>query len=172
MAVMARRVTLVLGILGAILAFAGFVLYIKAPYDRIAIATLEALAVTCLTIFLITHFELLRQVSRRRPVRLGFNSFLLVVLFAVILGIINFLTARHDVRWDFSETKRFTLAPQTARALRDLPREVKVTVFTNEKGRVAISRDLFENYQSRNPTRTVDFVDPEAHLGINTRTPY
>ena len=166
---MARRVTLVLGILGAILAFAGLILYIKAPYDSIAIATLEALAVTCLTIFLITHFELLRKVSRRRPVRLGFNSVLLVLLFAVILGIINFLAARHDVRWDFSETKRFTLAPQTARALRDLPRDVKVTVFTNEKGQFGIYKDLFENYQSRSPKLTVEFVDPEKKPGMARR---
>src|SRR5438132_12538382 len=169
MAVMARRVTLVLGILGAILAFAGFVLYMRAPYDSIAIAVLEALAVTCLTIFLITHFELLRKVSRRRPVRLGFNSVLLVLLFAVILGIINFLAARHDVRWDFSETKRFTLAPQTARALRDLPRDVKVTVFTNEKGQFGIYKDLFEIYQSRSPKLTVAFVHADKQPGIARR---
>ncbi|TRZ97521.1 MAG: hypothetical protein D4R81_12315, partial [Nitrospiraceae bacterium] len=68
--------------------------------------------------------ELSRKISARRSTRLGMNSLLMVVLFATILGIVNFLAARHNVRWDFSETKQFTLAPQTARLLRELPREV------------------------------------------------
>ena len=169
MALMARRFTLVSGILGAILAIAGLILFMRAPSETLAIAALEAAAVACLTIFLITHFELFRELSRRRPVRLGLNSVLMVVLFAVILGIINFLGARHDIRWDFSETKRFTLAPQTARALRDLPRDVKVTVFTNEKGQLGIYKDLLENYQSRSPKLTVEFVDPEKKPGVARR---
>jgi ABC-type uncharacterized transport system involved in gliding motility auxiliary subunit len=169
MALRARRWTLVLGLLGAILASAGFVLYLRAPERTVLIAALESVAVACLTVFFITQFDLFREFSRRRPVRLGFNSVLMVLLFAVILGIINFLTARHNVRWDFSETKRFTLAPQTARALRDLPREVKVTVFTNEKGQVGIYKDLLDNYQSRSSKLAVEFVDPDKKPGIARR---
>jgi ABC-type uncharacterized transport system involved in gliding motility auxiliary subunit len=102
-------------------------------------------------------------------VRLGLNSFLMVVLVAVIVGILNFLAARHAVRWDYSETKRFTLAPQTARTLHDLPREVKVTVFTNDNGQVGAYRDLLDNYTARNPKLTVEFVDPEKKPGLARR---
>jgi ABC-type uncharacterized transport system involved in gliding motility auxiliary subunit len=166
---MPRRLTSSLGILGAILATAGFVLYIRTPHRTVAIASLEAVAVACLTIFLITHFDLFREFSRRRPVRLGFNSAVIVLLFAVILGILNFLAARHDVRWDFSETKRFTLAPQTARALHDLPRDVKITVFTNEKGQSGLYKDLLDNYQARSSKLAVEFVDPEKKPGVARR---
>ena len=37
------------------------------------------------------------------------------LVFAGILVIVNFLSARHTKQWDFSETQRFTLSPQTYR---------------------------------------------------------
>ena len=111
--------------------------------------------------------QLFRKISARRSTRLGINSLLMVVLFATILGIVNFLAARHNVRWDFSETKQFTLAPQTARLLRDLPREVKATVFTGDQGPArAAYRDLFDSYKARTTKLTVEFVDPEKKPGV------
>jgi ABC-type uncharacterized transport system involved in gliding motility auxiliary subunit len=111
--------------------------------------------------------ELFRKISARRATRLGMNSLLMVVLFATILGIVNFLAARHNVRWDFSETKQFTLAPQTARLLRELPREVKATVFTGDQGPArAAYRDLFDSYKARTTKLTVEFVDPEKKPGV------
>ena len=111
--------------------------------------------------------ELFREFSTRRATRLGLNSVLIVVLMGTILGILTFLAARHSVRWDFSETKRFTLAPQTARLLRELPREVKVTVFTSDQspGRLAY-RDLIDSYRAHTPKLTVEFVDPEKKPGV------
>ena len=106
--------------------------------------------------------KMFREFSARRSTRLGANSLVMVILVAMILGIVNFLAARHNVRWDFSETKRFTLAPQTARLLRDLPREVKVTVFTGDQSPArAAYRDLFDSYKTRTAKLTVEFVDPD-----------
>jgi len=111
--------------------------------------------------------ELFREFSTRRATRLGLNSVLIVVLIGTILGILTFLAARHSVRWDFSETKRFTLAPQTARLLRELPREVKVTVFTSDESPVRLAyRDLIDSYRAHPPKLTVEFVDPEKKPGI------
>ena len=124
MAMMSERTTFLLGTLGGVLAGAGAVLYLMAPERTGIIAGVEGLAAACLTVFLVAHYEMFREISARRSTRLGLNSLVMVVLFATILGIVNFLAARHNVRWDFSETKRFTLAPQTARLLRELPREV------------------------------------------------
>lgn len=167
---MSQRMTLWLGILGGSLAAAGLVVYVAAPQQTIAIAVAEALAAACLTVFFVTHFEMFREFSARRSTRLGFNSILMVVLFATILGIINFLAARHSVRWDFSETKRFTLAPQTARALRELPREVKATVFAGDQGPARTAyRELFDSYMIHTPRLKVEFVDPEKKPGVARR---
>lgn len=105
-----------------------------------------------------------------RSAKLGLNSLLMVLLVATILGLVAFLAVRHNVRWDVSETKRFTLAPQTARLLRDLPREVKATVFTGDQGLArAAYQDLFDSYRARTEKLTVDFVDPEKKPGIARR---
>src|SRR2546422_796648 len=166
-AVMSNRLTFLLGVLGGVLAGAGVVIYALAPERTALIATVEGLAAACLTVFLVTHFELFREFSTRRATRLGLNSILMIVLMGTILGILNFLAARHSVRWDFSESKRFTLAPQTARLLRELPREVKVTVFTSDQSPVRLAyRDLIDSYQTHTAKLTVEFVDPEKKPGV------
>ncbi len=164
---MSNRLTFLLGVLGGVLAGAGVVIYVLAPERTALIATVEGLAAACLTVFLVTHFELFREFSTRRATRLGLNSVLMIVLMGTILGIFNFLAARHSVRWDFSETKRFTLAPQTARLLRELPREVKATVFTSDQSPVRLAyRDLIESYQAHTAKLTAEFVDPEKKPGV------
>ena len=167
---MSARATFLMGTLGGALAGIGAVIYIVAPERTWLIAGVEGLAAACLTVFLVAHYELFREISARRSTRLGMNSLLMVVLFATILGIINFLAARHNVRWDFSETKRFTLAPQTARLLRELPREVKATVFTGDQGPArAAYRDLFDSYKTRTAKLMVEFVDPDKKPGVARR---
>jgi len=164
---MSNRLTFLLGVLGGVLAGAGVVIYVLAPERTALIATVEGLAAACLTVFLVTHFELLREFSTHRATRLGLNSVLMIVLMGLILGILNFLGARHSVRWDFSETKRFTLAPQTARLLRELPRAVKVTVFTGDQSPVRLAyRDLIDSYQAHTAKLMVEFVDPEKKPGV------
>ena len=167
---MLRRLTLGAGILGAVLAVAGLITYAVSPQRTWMVAGAEAVAVICLIFFLVMHFELFREFSTRRSVRLGLNSVLMVVLLAVILGILSFLATRHSVRWDFSETKRFTLAPQSARLMRELPREVKVTVFTNDQSPARSAyRDLLESYKAHAAKLSVEFVDPEKKPGLARR---
>jgi ABC-type uncharacterized transport system involved in gliding motility auxiliary subunit len=90
-------------------------------------------ALICLILFFIVHADTVKAVSSRRSTRMGANSLFMVLLFIGILSILNFLAARHSLRWDLSENQNFSLAPQTHRAIRSLPREVKITVFTREK---------------------------------------
>jgi gliding motility-associatede transport system auxiliary component len=163
---MSHRLTFLLGVVGGVLAGAGVVIYGLAPERTALIATVEGLAAVCLTVFLVTHFELFREFSTRRATRLGLNSIVMIVLMGTILGILNFLATRHSIRWDLSETKRFTLAPQTARLLRELPREVKVTVFTSDQSPVRLAyRDLIDTYQAHTAKLTAEFVDPEKKPG-------
>src|SRR5712692_8192088 len=167
MAMMSDRMTFLLGTLGGVLAGAGVVIYLVAPERTGIIAGVEGLAAAGLTVFFVTHYEMFREISARRSTRLGLNSVLIVVLTGTILGILNFLAARHSVRWDFSETKRFTLAPQTARLLRELPREVKVTVFTSDQSPVRLAyRDLIDSYQTHTAKLMAEFVDPEKKPGV------
>lgn len=115
------RHNLPIGAIGTGLALAGMIGYTLAP-DKLWLVTLcEALALLCLTWFFIAHLEQFKAFSTRRSTRAGAHSALVVMLFVGILIIVNFLAARHSVRWDLSENQNYTLAPETHRVLRGLP---------------------------------------------------
>lgn len=156
-----------IGILGGGLAVAGLIAYSLLP-DQLWLVTLcEGIALVCLIVFFVAHFETVKAFSVRRSTRLGLNSILMALLFLGILLIINFLSARHSKRWDFSETQHFTLAPQTHRVLRGLTREVKVTVFTQERSPAFNTyRDLLDSYRQESNKLKVEFVDPERRPGV------
>lgn len=163
-----------LGILGLISASAGFILYTMMP-DRAWLVTLcEGLALVCFAALFSMEFQRLKSFSARRSTRIGAHSLLMTVLFAGILVIINFLIARHSVRWDFSENQNYTLSPETHRILRNLPKEVTITVFTREKDPGFQSyKERMDSYRQASNKLTVQFIDPERqpkvalNYGIN-----
>ncbi len=161
------RSTFPIGIIGTALAVGGLIAYSLAP-DKLWLVTLsEGLALVCLIVFFVTHFEALKALSVQRSTRMGANSVLIVVLFAGILAIVNFLGARHSQRWDLSETQRFTLAPQTYRILRGLTRDIKITVFTQDRSQAFnIYRDLLDTYRQTTNKIMIQFVDPEKEPNV------
>jgi gliding motility-associatede transport system auxiliary component len=154
--------TFPLGILGTVFALAGLMAYSLGPEFLWAVSVAESLALLCLILFFVFHFEAVKAFTGRRSTKMGVNSLFMVLLFVAILGIANFLASRHSVRWDLSENQNFTLAPQTHRILRSLPHDVKITVFTREKdpGYQAYKERL-ESYRQASPKLTVELIDPE-----------
>jgi gliding motility-associatede transport system auxiliary component len=156
-----------LGVVGIALTVAGMVAYSLAPEQLWLVTLTEALALLCLILFFVLHFQAVKAFSTRRTTRMGANSLLIVLLFVCILVIVNFLAARHSVRWDFSENQNFSLSPQTHRVIRSLPRDVKITVFTREKDPGYQSyKERLDSYQQASPKITVEFVDPERQPKI------
>lgn len=159
--------TIPLGVVGMALALAGAVGYSLAPTKLWLVTLMEGAALLCLLLFAIVHFSQLKAFSSRRSTRMGANSLLMILLFVSILAIVNFLAARHSIRWDLSENQNFSLAPQTYRVLRNLPREVLVTVFTREKDPGYQSyKERLDSYRQASPKITVEFVDPERQPKI------
>ncbi len=154
--------SLPLGVLGILLGLGGMVAYSLRPDWLWAVTLSEGLALACLVAFFVLHFETVKAFSSRRSTQMGLNSVLMVLLFSAIIVIVNFLASRHSVRWDLSENQNFTLAPQTYRILRTLPRDVKITVFTREKdpGYQAFKERL-ESYRQASTKLSVEFIDPE-----------
>jgi ABC-type uncharacterized transport system involved in gliding motility auxiliary subunit len=156
-----------IGIVGTSLGVAGLVAYSLAPDKLWLVSLCEGLALICLIAFFVLHFETVKAFSTRRSTRMGANSILMVALFAGILVIVNVLAARHAKQWDFSETQRFTLSPQTHRVLRGLTREVKITVFSQERSTAFNTyRDLLDSYRSHSDKLRIEYVDPERRPGL------
>ena len=155
------RLIPILGIVGGVLAVIGLLLPLFVQEAAWIVTALEVMAILCLGLYLVTHFQSLKTFSARRSTRLGFNSILGVILAAAIVVIINFLAARHAPQWDFSETQFFTLARQTYQVLRELPREVSIKVFAHQ-GSPAFRafQDLLKTYSAESSKLSVDFVDP------------
>ncbi|RMH05165.1 MAG: hypothetical protein D6704_09885 [Nitrospirae bacterium] len=151
------------GILGAVLGLTGIILaQWTTTVNNWIIILCETLALVCLGIYFAGTWEQLKVFSARRSTRLGLNSILAVLLLSGIVVIINFLAIRHGGRWDFSETRRFTLSPQTHHVLHDLHQPVTVTVFSHERSPgYPAYRDLLESYAHANSALSVRFVDPE-----------
>ncbi len=151
-----------LGIVGILLGIGGMVAYSLRPDWLWAVTISEGLALACLVSFFVLHFETVKAFSGRRSTKMGFNSLLMVVFFTSILVIVNFLAARHSVRWDLSENQNYTLAPQTYRVLRTIPRDVKITVFTREKDPgYQVFKERLESYRQASTKLSVEFIDPE-----------
>jgi ABC-type uncharacterized transport system involved in gliding motility auxiliary subunit len=86
-------------------------------------------------------------------------TYVLVVL--AILGAVNWLANRHNASYDSTKSKRFSLADQTTKVVRELKDDVKITYFDNLGGRTfQQSKDLLERYDSLSTKLSVEYVDP------------
>jgi ABC-type uncharacterized transport system involved in gliding motility auxiliary subunit len=102
-----------------------------------------------------------------RSAQVGTNALLSTLAVLVILGMVNLLAVRYSSRIDLTETRIFTLAPQTQQVVQTLKQPVKIWVFDPAPN--PADRDLLENYRRQNPQLTYEFVDPQAQPGIAQR---
>ena len=161
------RVFPALGIAGIVLAIGGLLIPLIIPAYGWLVSIIEGLALLCFIVFFAKHFRSFKTFSSRRSTRLGLNSILSILLVCAILGIVNFLTARHAVSWDFSETQHYTLTRQTYQILRNLSREVFITVFSHERSSgFRAYQDLLDTYSQETSMITVNVVDPEREPDI------
>jgi ABC-type uncharacterized transport system involved in gliding motility auxiliary subunit len=108
----------------------------------------------------------------QRRTKFEINAWLTILFLLGILLIAGALLKSHHQRIDVTKDKRFTLAPQTLKILKELPGEVKVWAFYL-KPIDRQAQDLLDQYSFQNPKFKVQFVDPnrEPHLaksyGVN-----
>jgi ABC-type uncharacterized transport system involved in gliding motility auxiliary subunit len=157
-----QRLAIWAGWAGMALALAGLALLSARPDWGRYVTLLELAALALLVVFFAVHFEAVKDISTRRSTRLGLNSALMAVIFIAILGIVNFLSKRHSVQWDLSETAEFTLAPQTTEMLANLKRDVKITGFSQEGSPTRDRlKDLLNGYTYHSHKISYQFVDPD-----------
>jgi len=99
---------------------------------------------------------------RNRTMKHGTNSFVIVAIFVAILTIVNFILARHELRFDFSDSGTFSLSGQTELILENLQEEVTITGFFSSQSKVkARAEDLFKNYTHQSENVHYVIVDPD-----------
>lgn len=101
---------------------------------------------------------------KRRSTQAGTNALVAILAVLVILGLINFLGTRYNLRSDLTETQLFTLAPQSKELVRDLQQPVKVWIFdVNQNPQ---DRELLENYQRQGSNFQFEYIDPQTRPGL------
>lgn len=160
------RLPSILGIAGTVFSLLGLTLPMVYPDGGNLASILLGIGTLCLLGYLAFHFRSLTDLARTRSTRLGAHSLASVLLAGVVVGLINFLAAKHAPEWDFSETQNFTLSQQTYQVLRALPREVGIKVFTHEGSPgYGAYQDLLITYAKESPLITLEFIDPERQPG-------
>ncbi len=168
-----KSFTAAIGVFGALFAIAGLFVYTIFGEMVWLYTSLEIFAVIQLSIFSISHFEMLKDFSSQRSTKFGVNSFLMVVIFIAILSIINFILARHEVRIDLSDGGSFSLSPQTENVLEHLEHEVTFIGFFTEQGtnqgqvnHRGRAKDLLENYERHSQKVSYRIIDPDKKPGL------
>ncbi|HHP7229623.1 MAG TPA: GldG family protein [Xenococcaceae cyanobacterium] len=99
-----------------------------------------------------------------RATEAGINLLTKSVAILIILALINFLAIRYSVRFDLTENKLFTLAPQSQEIVANLTQPLKVWVF--DRNIAPELKTLLENYGRYNDNFQFEFVDPEIQIGL------
>jgi ABC-type uncharacterized transport system involved in gliding motility auxiliary subunit len=154
---------LVLGLLGGLgvaLVFAAVAIRFTRPewqqwYNGLALAGLA-----CTLLYILSQWrEVVRSFSGRQA-RLGSLAAGSVVVVLGILFAINYLSSRHNKRWDLTAAKQFSLSDQTKKVLQGLQKPVHIRVFDRSEG-FARFRERLDEYQYQSKQVTVEYVDME-----------
>jgi len=95
----------------------------------------------------------------RRQWKYGTNAVVLSIAVLGILGVANYLVARHTKRWDLTENKRYSLSDQTRKVVGGLQDDIVVTYFQRTLD-MRRGEDRLKEYQALSPHLKVEFVDP------------
>jgi ABC-type uncharacterized transport system involved in gliding motility auxiliary subunit len=104
------------------------------------------------------------KVLKQRKTRYSINTIIAIILFIGIIALINFVSDRHHLRIDLTQTGMFSLADQSAKILKDLDSEVMVYAFFQSPDRRL--RDLLDEFKIKSDKFNFKFVDPDREPEI------
>jgi len=107
--------------------------------------------------------ESLRKALTGRQARYGSNALVMTLAFVGILIVVNYLVYGNSKRWDLTENKENTLAPETLDTLQQLKQPVLAKAFFTINSPTDTAKKLLESYKyNSNGQFDYKFIDPEA----------
>lgn len=95
-----------------------------------------------------------------RSTKFGANAALYSVLFIGILGMVNFLAARHFKRIDTTEAGVYSLSPLSVKYVKELNQDLDLMGFV-ETGKDPATEELFKSYAAESGRVKVQMIDPD-----------
>jgi ABC-type uncharacterized transport system involved in gliding motility auxiliary subunit len=123
-----------------------------------------AVFIVGLAVYALLDPERVRKILTGRQMQYGSNSFILLIAFTGILVVINILAQQYPQRWDVTEDKQHTLAPETLQTLKSLPEPVQATAFYSVRLNADTANQLLEDFKTNsNGKFNFQFKDPDAN---------
>jgi len=131
------------GLLSIIVVLVSLVIYLSVE-SLLTYAAIALLAgMVGLLIYIAVSFERLSLFFKRQSTKYGLNLLVTVGVMLVIIGIVEVISARNNLRYDLTTEKTLTLAPLTKQVLKALEQDVKATVFY-QRDQIFGFRDLLK----------------------------
>jgi ABC-type uncharacterized transport system involved in gliding motility auxiliary subunit len=168
---MLKRVADWAGYLGlAVLAVAVALPFVRPEWSQFRWGLVIA-GVVLVLVGLLAYVGDVRGTLGRRTTRYGLNAAVLVLLVLGVIGLVEVLSFRHSWRYDLTENRRHSLAPQTIQLLRNLQTDVNaVGFFRSDQPGKRVAEDLFKQYARYAGSRfTWKVVDPDREPGLAKR---
>jgi ABC-type uncharacterized transport system involved in gliding motility auxiliary subunit len=104
-----------------------------------------------------------RRIVTGRRARHGSNALIMSLAFVGILVMVNWLVYQNPKKFDLSEGKQHTLAPETIQALDTLPEKVTAVAFYSSQYPADTAKALLADFKSSSKGKfDFRFVDPNA----------
>src|SRR5881397_1511484 len=99
-----------------------------------------------------------------RKVQFGASATVALVAAAAVLILVNYLSARHYRRWDWTSSRLYTLSQKSKQILQDVAKsrqQVQVTALLSPSIEIYDNvRELLANYSAACTALKVEFLDP------------
>jgi ABC-type uncharacterized transport system involved in gliding motility auxiliary subunit len=100
-----------------------------------------------------------------RTVVSSLNLLTMLFLLGVLFIMVNWVSSRRYIRWDFTKEQITKLSDQTTQALKTLKEPLTVTVFYQPNHRLFdLVSDLLKEYGQVSPQLKVEYIDPEQDI--------
>src|SRR5262249_38560508 len=119
----------------------------------------------CTLLYILSQWREIAQSFAGRQARFGTLAVASILVVLAILAAIDYLSTRHNRRWDLTGAKQFSLSDQTKKVLADLKEPVHVQVFARSE-EFQRYRDRLDQYTYQSKLSRVEYIDPEKRPGI------
>lgn len=105
---------------------------------------------------------------KNRIVKYSITSFIAIIIILATLTMLNYLNYKHYKRFDLTQTKRFSLSPQTIQLLKTLPREVNIITFIPQDQIIELRKfnDLIREFKSYTNKLKIENYELDLHPQI------
>lgn len=150
--------------IGVALITAGLVMgKITGNWTNLAIGiSLTGITLICVTLIVFLYTN--KGFWSMRSTEAGTNALISTLAVIVILGLVNFLAVKYSYRLDLTETKIYSLSPQSQQLIKNLQQPLTIYVFDSPAN--PFDNTLLKNYARYNPNFKYEFVDPDVKFNL------